>query len=158
MGDRELQQAELDQPGTRLLTAPMRSRRLLDWMVGFVNRIVYAALFAMLGWYSCVFPPGFAWQSTVQKALCYSLTYPLALVGRVTQPYRGLDVFFDHGGEWCDFCSAQQVLWYHLLFAVPVYVALFYLPTLVLALMRMRRSRLLREESDGAAAEPPKHA
>lgn len=122
-------------------------------MVGFVHRTVYAALLAMLGWYSCVFPPGFAWQSNIQKALCYSLTYPLALVGRVTQPYRGLDIFFDRGGEWCDFCSAQQVLWYHLLFAVPVYVALFYLPSLVLWLVRKRRSR----SRGGAPAESPKH-
>jgi hypothetical protein len=50
-------------------------------MVGFVNRIVYAA--------------GLRVAINRPKALCYGLTYPLALVGRLTQPYRGLDIFFD---------------------------------------------------------------
>lgn len=52
-----------------------------------------------------------------------------------------MDPFFDRGGEWCDFCSAQQVLWNHVRFAVPVYVVLFYLPNLVMWFVRWFRNR-----------------
>jgi len=76
------------------------------------------------------------------------------VIGRITAPYRGLDVFFDHGGEWCDFCSAQQTLWYHLRFAVPIYVVLFYVPALVAWSIRKRRSALKRRSSVAEVESP----
>jgi len=48
---------------------------------------------------------------------------------------------FSHRGEWCDFCSAQQVLWSHVRFAVPVYVVLFYLPMLLSWLIGKLRAK-----------------
>jgi len=100
-------------------------RRVVD----FIHRISYATLFAMVGWYSCVMPPERAWQAAVQKVLCYALTYPPAVVSQLTYPLSGMDLFFTRGSTWCDFCSPQDFFWYHLRFAVPVYVALFYVPT-----------------------------
>src|SRR5258706_12729094 len=119
----------------------MTARSSVRYLISFIHRCVYASFCAMLGWYSCVFPPSVRWQALVQKVLCYGLTYPIAVIGRLTRPYRGMDVFFDRGGEWCDFCSAQQVLWNHVRFAVPVYVVLFYLPTLALWIVRRLRSK-----------------
>ena len=99
-------------------------------LVGFAHRVVYATLFAMLGWYACIMPPESSWQTAIQRLLCYGLTYPPAVIGQLTYPLGGMDLFFTHGSTWCDFCSAQDVFWYHLRFAVPVYVLLFYIPAL----------------------------
>lgn len=117
----------------------MTTRRVLT---GFVHRVVYAMLFALLAWHACTWPFGNSIaQRRVATAVCYTLNLPTAIIGRVTSPYRGIDVFFDRGGEWCDFCSAQQILWNHVRFAVPVYVVLFYLPNLVMCFVRWFRSR-----------------
>jgi hypothetical protein len=123
----------------------------MSYAVGLVHRVIYATLFAMLGWYSCLFPPGFPRQAGVQRGLCYALTYPLAVIGRLTEPYRGLDVFFGQGGEWCDFCTAQQVLWYHIRFAVPVYVVLFYLPKIAVFILSQMKRRIRRRASARSA-------
>jgi hypothetical protein len=115
----------------------MNARHVL---VGFVHRVAYATLFALLTWHACTSPFG---ESVIQRrivtAICYTLDYPTALVGRITAPYRGMDVIFDQGGEWCDFCSAQQRLWNHVRFAVPVYLVLFYVPNIVLWILRRFR-------------------
>lgn len=99
-------------------------------LIGFSHRIVYAALFAVLGWYSCIFPPNFKWQEPVQKVLCLVLTYPPAVVGQLTYPLSGMDLFFTRV-TWCHNCSAQEAFWHHMRFAVPVYVVLFYIPALL---------------------------
>jgi hypothetical protein len=121
----------------------MRARRLL---VGFIHRVVYAALFALLAWHACtwVFGESVA-QRRIATAVCYAFNFPTAIVGRITAPYRGMDPFFDRGGEWCDFCSAQQMLWYHVRFAVPVYVGLFYLPNFVVWIVRRFRNSRSKE-------------
>ncbi|HVG23537.1 MAG TPA: hypothetical protein VND45_05240 [Thermoanaerobaculia bacterium] len=106
-------------------------------------------MFALAAWDACTWPLESAKQRTIAKAVCYAFNFPTAVIGRITAPYRGIDVFFDRGGEWCDFCSAQQVLWYHLRFAVPVYVALFYVPTLALWIVRKQRARSRREQVAG---------
>lgn len=124
--------------------------------VGFVHRVAYAMLSALLAWHACTWPFG---ESVAQRrivtAICYTFSFPTAVIGRITTPYRGVDIFFERGGEWCDFCSPQQVLWSHVRFAVPVYVALFYLPTLVLRIVRRWR---LRREARSAVVESPPHA
>lgn len=116
----------------------MKKWRLI---VGLSHRVAYATVFALAAWHACTWPLESTKQRAVVKAACYAFNFPTAVIGRITTPYRGMDPFFDRGGEWCDFCSAQQVLWYHLRFAVPVYVALFYFPTLVLWIVRKWRSR-----------------
>lgn len=95
---------------------------------GFLHRAAYAMLFAIAGWYSCIYPPAFSWQYSVQRLLCYALTYPIAVVGQVTRPFQGMDLLFIQRSHWCHHCSAQELLWYHARFAVPVYIALFYVP------------------------------
>jgi hypothetical protein len=117
-------------------------RRAWRYAVGFTHRLTYATLFSVVAWYACSYPEAFGKHFTLQKSICYVLTYPTALIGRFTDPYRGMDVFSGRGGEWCDFCSAQQVLWYHVRFAVPVYVLLFYGPTLIVWVIRKRGHRL----------------
>lgn len=112
-------------------------------LAGFIHRVVYATLFGMAGWYSCVFPPGFPWQEPVQEILCYVLTFPPAVVGQMTYPLSSMDLFFSRI-PWCHHCSAQEVLWYHLRFAVPVYVMLFYLPAFVVLVARRDRQLFTR--------------
>lgn len=118
----------------------MNARRIV---IGAVHRIVYATFFALLTWHSCTWPFGDSdTHRRVVKSVCYTLNFPTALIGRLTAPYRGIDPLFDRGGEWCDFCSPQQVLWYHIRFAVPVFVTLFYLPAFVRWILQRRRSRV----------------
>jgi len=119
-------------------------------LIGFAHRVAYAALTALLTWHACTWPFGeSSTQRKIATTVCYAFNFPTAIAGRITAPYRGMDPFFDRGGEWCDFCSPQQVLWYHVQFAVPVYVALFYLPTLALWIVRKRRARSRREQVAG---------
>lgn len=134
----------------------MRVRRLL---VGFIHRVVYATLFALLAWHACTWAFGESVsQRRIATAVCYAFNFPTAIVGRITAPYRGMDPFFDRGGEWCDFCSAQQVLWYHVRFAVPFYVVLFYLPTVMFWIFRRWRTRSKRETKQSSVVESPNHA
>ena len=99
-------------------------------VTGFVHRFTYAVLAAGLAWYSCTFPPAFEWQVQPQKMLCYGLTFPTSVIGLITYPQTGIDVIFNEGAsQWCHHCTAQEVLWYHAKFAVPIYVLLFYLPS-----------------------------
>jgi hypothetical protein len=100
-------------------------------VVGFIHRVAYGALLAFVLWYSCVVPAAFGEHTSVQKALCYTLDYPIAVVGLLTYPARGIDLFFHQGSTWCEFCTPGQAFWYHMRFSVPVYVALFYVPTLL---------------------------
>jgi hypothetical protein len=123
---------------------------LMRHLVGCVHRVAYASLFSSTAWYACSYPAAFGKHAALQKAVCYAVTFPTAVIGRITSPYRGMDVFFDRGGEWCDFCSAQQVLWYHFRFAVPVYVALFYIPNVIALIIRHMR---LRARVDRASSE-----
>jgi hypothetical protein len=125
--------------------------------VGLAHRVAYATVFALAAWHACTWPLESAKQRTIAKIVCYAFNFPTAVIGRVTAPYRGIDVIFDRGGEWCDFCSAQQVLWYHLRFAVPVYVLLFYLPTIIAWTIRTWRSRSKHREAD-AGVESPRRA
>lgn len=111
-------------------------------LIGFMHRVAYATALSFLCIYTCSIPQAFGKHEALQKVVCYTLNYPTAVVGLVTRPYRGMDVFFDRGDEWCDFCSMQQVYGYHLRFAIPVYVLLFYVPTFIMWMIRRSRQRV----------------
>lgn len=130
----------------------------MKYVIGLVHRITYATLLSAVAWYACVTPSDSPKQRASFTWVCYVLSYPTAVVGRVTSPYRGIDVFFDHGGEWCDFCSSKEVLWRHLRFAVPVYVALFYVPSFVLWLARRLRKGRPNDSGEQSSAESLRHA
>lgn len=109
-------------------------------LIGFIHRVAYATLCALFAWHACTWPFG---ESVARRkiltALCYTFNTPTAIVGRITGPYRGMDTFLDKG-TWCDFCTPQEMLWYHVRFAVPVYVVLFYVPTAARWLLRRWRT------------------
>lgn len=121
-------------------------------VIGFIHRVAYSVLLSFVLWYACAVPAAFGDHTFVRKALCYTLDYPVAVVGLLTYPVRGIDLFFNQGSTWCEFCSPGQMFWYHIRFAVPVYVALFYIPTL---LLWINRKRLLKRET---AVQSPKQA
>jgi hypothetical protein len=106
-------------------------------LVGLVHRFVYATLFALVSWLSCVMPLGerAEWQTWT----CKVLDWPVATVGLLFPRWKGVDVFYD--GVRCDFCSPAELMWGHLVLAVPVYVVLFYVLPFVLWLVRKWRSR-----------------
>lgn len=78
-------------------------------LIGLIHRITYATLFAVMTWYACGFPAAFGEYVTIQTAVCYELSYPTAVVGRLTAPYRGIHVFFDRVYEIMLRGGAQEI-------------------------------------------------
>lgn len=100
---------------------------------------------SLMGWYACIAPWNSEWQASVQTTLCYVLTFLPAVVSQFTQPLSSMDLFFARV-TWCHNCSTQEAVWRHLRVAVPVYVALFYMPAVlksVVAHSRVLRRRIL---------------
>src|SRR5688572_23379782 len=95
-------------------------------LVGLIHRTVYATLFALVSWMACAMPLGP--RVGLQTFTCKVLDWPVATAGLLFPGWKGVDVFY--GGVKCDFCTPSELLWGHLLLAVPVYVVLFYLPLL----------------------------
>ncbi|SRR5258706_10480028 len=124
--------------------------------IGFIHRVVYATLFAATAWYACTTPFTSGKEKRVLTWLCYTFNYPTALIGRLTSPIRGMDVFNSAGSTWCDACTRGEALWYHIRFAVPVYVILFYIPTILKWIVKKWRSRPPNEPS--SEVESPNHA
>jgi hypothetical protein len=69
------------------------------------------------------------------------LDFPVALAGELLYPIRGMELVFDDHGSWCDFCPTGEMFRQQIRLAVPVYLVLLYLPTLLRSVLR-RDSRL----------------
>ena len=114
-----------------------------------LNRVIYAVAASLVAWVSCTLPLDN--RSLSLTTICRVFGWPVrtAVAAAITIGWKGDALAIG----WCDFCSAETRLYRSLLTAVPVYVALFYLPTLALWLVRKwRRRRELR------SAETPHHA
>ena len=63
----------------------------------------------------------------VWEGICYTFNWPVAMVTQLHIPYWvGLDAFYGRGvGE---FMGPGEMLIWHMRVAVPVYMAIFYLP------------------------------
>src|ERR1700692_554812 len=100
-------------------------------IVGLVHRIVYAALIALLTWFTCAAPLGT--HPHTQAMICKVFDWPVATAGQLFPRWHGVDVFY--GGRSCDFCKPADVVWGHVCLAVPLYVVLFYLPNILLLVL-----------------------
>ena len=109
----------------------------MRYLIGFIHRVVYATLIGLLTWFTCATP--FGEHRRLQTLICQVFDWPVATAGRLFKTWHGLDVFY--GGRSCDFCQPIDFVWSHLQLAVPVYVLLFYVPTLVRWIVRRRRSK-----------------
>lgn len=119
-------------------------------IVGFFHRVAYATLISFFTWLSCTFPSAFGGYDRVQTCVCYALDFPVAAFTLLTYPVRGIDVFFHQASSAGDFLTAPEVFWYHLRFALPVYVFLFYIPNIIVwgrRFLNQRSPGLVHEKS-----------
>jgi len=115
-------------------------------LIGFVHRVVYAALLTLCSWLTCTSPVGA--HAAVQKLTCEVLDWPIAAAGVVVRHWRGVDVFYGGGG--CEFCPPKEFFWSHLRFGILVYVVLFYVPSVVILIARRWRLKVNHDRVTGA--------
>jgi hypothetical protein len=108
--------------------------------IGFIHRVVYATLIGFITW--------FLWTARydtlplgrdAQNAIVKVLAAPVAFVSRLTPPagWKALDPFTsDVVGH--NEPNEKLLLW-HLRLAVPTYVVIFYIPSLIRLLVRRAR-------------------
>ncbi|MBP7798540.1 MAG: hypothetical protein KA072_07945 [Thermoanaerobaculaceae bacterium] len=117
---------------------------LTSHAVGFCHRLAYGLLASLITFIALgvgVQPDRF---ELVLFYLAKVLNLPVALVGLLTFPYGGIDLWFGRGyGP-----DPRQLLKQHLTFSLPIYLALFYVPAVIRALYRRWRgpSRHAEEE------------
>jgi hypothetical protein len=110
------------------------------WLLGFIHRVAYAALVSFVVW--------FLWTARfdtlplgrdLQLRIVSVLDFPVAMVSEQMplDGWRSIDPFSrDQMGH---NEPNEKVLLWHLRLAMPVYVVLFYLPNLVLWIVRRFR-------------------
>lgn len=118
--------------------------------VGFCNRVAYATVLGLAAWGLMMWPPFTPLAGRIYGYAAILLDLPIALANLLLPlDWRGLDLVFDRGltiGT-----STPGFLFRHLRVAIPVYVLLFYLPSLLLGSWRRWRRRGRAVESEPAA-------
>lgn len=109
-------------------------------------RLVIGVACALGSWSACVAPLDS--HGAIKSVLCRALNWPVATAGLLFGNWRGLDVFY--GNASCEFCGAAAMFRYHMLLAVPVYVALIY--AISFAIVVLRRKFRVGPVSPGGAA------
>lgn len=115
--------------------------KLLRAVIGFVHRVVYAALIGIVTWLMAIFPIGVV-NSLLLMLILKVFDFPVAVAGLLLPwEYTGIDLFFGHGfGVGAP--APEEILLRHLRVAIPVYVLLFYVPNLIkggIGLIRRRQ-------------------
>ncbi|HET8774710.1 MAG TPA: hypothetical protein VFP80_12990 [Thermoanaerobaculia bacterium] len=111
---------------------------------GFILRVLIATFISLLVWWLATTPfdrlplPRSGVVTTVQI-----LNFPVALAGEILYPIRGIQLLFDDYSTWCDFCSSGEMFRQQMRIAIPAYLALLYIPTVVRSIAR-RDSRLFK--------------
>lgn len=99
-------------------------------LAGLAHRIAYATVAGLLCWVFAVhsfqrIDPG------VSRAIALTLDAPVVLANHLLPgEWRGLNLF--SGQPQGEFISHEDILLLHLRAAIPTYVALFYLPNLLI--------------------------
>jgi hypothetical protein len=111
--------------------------------VGFCHRLAYGLLASLITFIALGVGVQPGRYELVLVYLAKVLNLPVALVGLLTYPYGGIDLWFGTGyGP-----DPRQLLMQHLTFSLPIYLALFYAPAVIRALYRRwRASRTPAEE------------
>jgi hypothetical protein len=112
-------------------------RSLPSRLLGFCHRLAYALLIAGSTWLFAWLPNDLA-RSAVCRAAFQALNFPVALVS-LYLPFEWQAVDIVLGRDLPETFNTSAFLWRNVRTAVPVYLVVFYLPSLVLY-MRRRRS------------------
>src|SRR5688572_6982058 len=120
-------------------------------LIGLSHRVAYATATALVGLLLAVMPAGLKIDST--GVLTKLLNLPVAAVGLLLPDgWKSIDLWF--GTNALHYSHFSEVLVRHLRLAIPVYVLLFYIPTLGRAVwQRLRhRRRAIEAEAPGRLA------
>jgi hypothetical protein len=101
-------------------------------IVGLIHRVVYASLISLIGVMVCVLP-----NLGVDARACKAVNWPVSSIGQFIPAWAGINVVSNRGG--CDFCTPTERLKGHMALAIPLYVAIFYIPSVIAWLVRHRR-------------------
>lgn len=103
-------------------------RRLI---LGFIVRLIASAVISFTVWWLFVTPfDRLPLPASAVTVIVRLLDFPVALAGEVL-PIRGMELVFDDHGTWCDFCSVGEMFRQQMRIAIPTYLLLFYVPTLL---------------------------
>ena len=117
-------------------------------LFGLVHRIAYAALISALVWILALLPRQPVKPYSFDAILALAFDWPIAVA---TQPLPckefALDLWFTvEGGEGCpqgfaNNVPGREMFFNHMRVGIPVYVFLFYIPNLLLGVIRWWRRR-----------------
>ena len=117
----------------------MKVRRAI---IGFIVRLAIATAISAFVFYLWITPfDRQPFPKSVTMALIRVLDFPVALAGSFL-PIRGIYVLFDSFDNGCDFCTPAQHFWRQMRIAIPTYLFLLYLATLVRYVVRRVRHRV----------------
>jgi hypothetical protein len=112
-------------------------------LLGLCHRIAYATTFALAGLLLAVMPLGLKLDPT--GVTTHVLNLPVAAVGLILpDEWQGIDLWFSQQ-EW-GYLHFSETLIRHLRLAIPVYVLLFYVPSLFRGAVKWGRGRRRRHD------------
>ena len=117
-------------------------------VIGFALRLIASTVISVAVWWLMVTPfDRLHLPSPVVFGIVRIFDFPVAVAGEVL-PIRGVELVFDDHDTWCDFCTADERFYQQLRIAIPTYLFLLYLPTL-LRWMARRNRRLFQRVAVG---------
>jgi hypothetical protein len=112
--------------------------------IGLTLRVITATAISLLVWWLSITP--FDRLPLPRPAIFVTvriLNFPVALAGELLYPIRGMQLVFPDYDTWCDFCPVGEMFRQQMRLAIPVYLFLLYIPT-VLRSIRRRDPRLFK--------------
>jgi hypothetical protein len=112
--------------------------------IGLTFRLIIATGISLIVWW--LFTTPFDRLPLPRLAVSFLvriLDFPVALAGELLYPIRGMEVVFEHHDTWCDFCPIGEMFRQQMRIAIPVYLLLLYIPTLLRSVAR-RDARLFK--------------
>jgi hypothetical protein len=116
-------------------------RRIL---IGFILRFLIATVISLLVWWLSTTPfDRLPLPRSVVLVAVRLLNFPVALAGELFYPIRGMELLFEDHDTWCDFCPIGEMFRQQIRIAIPTYLALLYIPTVMRSIVR-RDARLFK--------------
>jgi hypothetical protein len=111
--------------------------------IGFTLRLIISTVISLTVWWLFITPfDRVPLPVPAILVMVRILDFPVALAGEVL-PIRGMDLAFGDSGSWCDFCSRSERFRQQMRLAIPTYLFLLYVPTLLWCVAR-RDARLFQ--------------
>ena len=99
--------------------------------IGLTLRLTVSTVISLTVWWLFVTPfDRLPLPPSAVSVIVRVLDFPVALAGEVL-PIRGMELVFENHDTWCDFCPIGEMFRQQMRLAIPTYLVLLYLPTLL---------------------------